>query len=58
MEQLEQSATRHVGTLPDSAVSCVNGPVSEGTSVSVAQPLTSGFNKGPPTTKSTLDECI
>lgn len=45
-EQLERSATRPAGTSPDSAVSRVNGPVSAGTSVSAARPLTSGFNKG------------
>lgn len=56
LEQLEELATWHVGTLPHTVVtlSCVNGSVS----VSVYWRLTSGFNKGPPTTKSILDECI
>lgn len=60
MEQPEESAARHFGTVPDSAVtlSRVNGSMSKVTSVSVNWQLTSGFNKGPPTTKSTLDECI
>lgn len=56
IEQLEELATWHVGTLPHTVVtlSCVNGSVC----VSVYWRLTSGFNKGPPTTKSILDECI
>lgn len=60
MKQLEQSTARPLGTTSDSAVSlsCVDGSVSEGMSVSVNRQLTSGFNKGPPTTKSILDGCI
>lgn len=60
MEQLEELAARHFGTVPDGAVmlSCVNGSMSKVMSVSVNWQLTSGFHKGPPATKCALDECI
>lgn len=60
MKQLEQSAARRFGTVSDSAVSlnCVDASTSKGTSVSVNWQLASGFNKGPPATKSILDGCI
>lgn len=60
MKQLEELAARRFGTVSDSAVSlsCVDGSMSEGTSVSVNWQLASGFNKGPRAAKTILDGCI
>lgn len=60
MKQLEESAARRFGTMSDSAVSlsCADGSMSKGMSISVNCQLASGFNRGPPTTKSKLDEFI
>lgn len=60
MRQLEGSAACRAGTLPDRVVppGWPSESVSKDMSVPVYRQLTSGSYRGPPTTKSLLDECI
>lgn len=55
-----RSAAWRAGTLPDGVVTpgCTSESVSTDMSVPVYWQLTSGSNRGPPTTKSPLDECV